>query len=70
MNRAQSLAFLSLVLLWVCLGCSSTEIVDPGPPDAAWEAQEGQSFIDSLPLTIDEDRPWWQKTLFWAGPGH
>ena len=63
-------AILSIALLLVCLGCASTEIVDPGPPDAAGEAQEGQPFIASLPLTIDEDRPWWQQTLFWVGPGH
>jgi len=33
-------------------------------------AQEDQSWVDDLPLTIDEDRPWWQQTLFWVGPGH
>ena len=28
------------------------------------------SWVDDVPLTIDSDRPWWQKILFWAGPGH
>ena len=46
-----------LMLVGLC-GCASV------PTD------EGASWVDDLPLTIDSDRPWWQKTLFWAGPGH
>ena len=70
MDRTWLRSILSLVLLFACIGCARTEIVDPGPPDAAGMAQDDQSWVDNLPLTIDEDRPWWQKTLFWAGPGH
>ena len=63
-------AILSLVLVLGCLGCASTDIVDPGPPDAVGMAQEDQSWVDDLPLTIDEGRRWWVKTIFWGSVGH
>jgi len=85
-------ASLSLVLLFGCFGCSSTEIVHPGPLLVQGDALQETPWLDptsftksegpteaseaepawqiSLPLTIAPKRPWWQKTLFWAGPGH